>query len=142
MKNHFKQGLLLSLLLVSGIALAETTPDIEDIFNKCRDKAENTVQMNECSSNRLEAYDAQLNNAYKKSLAKCSETEHPKQCKEELKEAERNFVKYKESMLSHLEKHSLFHNGTIFNSIYLNFAADLTKLQYDTLQDNYIGEEP
>jgi len=141
MKNHFKQGLL-SMMLVSGIALAETTPDIEDIFNKCRDKADNTVQMNECSSNRLEAYDAQLNNAYKKSLAKCSETEHPKQCKEELKEAERNFVKYKESMLSHLEKHSLFHNGTIFNSIYLNFAADLTKLQYDTLQDNYIGEEP
>jgi len=141
MKNHFKQGLL-SMMLVSGIALAETTPDIEDIFNKCRDKADNTVQMNECSSNRLEAYDAQLNNAYKKSLAKCSETEHPKQCKEELKEAERNFVKYKESMLSHLEKHSLFHNGTIFNSIYLNFAADLTKLQYDTLKDNYIGEEP
>jgi len=141
MKNHFKQGLL-SMMLVSGIALAETTPDIEDIFNKCRDKADNTVQMNECSSNRLEAYDAQLNNAYKKSLAKCSETEHPKQCKEELKEAERNFVKYKESMLSHLEKHSLFHNGTIFNSIYLNSAADLTKLQYDTLKDNYIGEEP
>ncbi|WP_281071716.1 hypothetical protein [Succinivibrio dextrinosolvens] len=50
MKNHFKQGLLLSLLLVSGIAMAETT--------------------------------------------------------------------------------------------YLNFAADLTKLQYDTLKDNYIGEEP
>lgn len=142
MKNHFKQGLLLSLLLVSGIALAETTPDIEDIFNKCRDKAENTVQMNKCSSDRLEAYDAQLNIYYKKSLAKCSETEHPKQCKEELKEAERNFLKYKESMLSHLEKHSLFHNGTIFNSIYLNFAADLTKLQYDTLKDNYIGEEP
>jgi len=141
MKAFVKQGLL-SMMLVSGIAQAETTPDIEDIFNKCRDKADNTVQMNECSSNRLEAYDAQLNNAYKKSLAKCSESDNPKQCKEELKEAERNFVKYKESMLKHLEKYSLYHNGTIFSSIYLNFAADLTKLQYDTLQDNYVGEEP
>ena len=72
MKTYIKQSLL-SLLLVSGIALAENTPDIEDIFNKCRDKADNTVQMNECSSNRLEAYDAELNKAYKKSLAKCSE---------------------------------------------------------------------
>ncbi len=141
MKNYIKKSLL-SLLLVSGIALAENTPDIEDIFNKCRDKAENTVQINKCSSDRLEAYDALLNKYYKKALAKCSETDNPKHCKEELKEAERNFIKYKESMLSHLEKHSLFHNGTIFNSIYLNFAADLTKLQYDTLKDNYIGEEP
>lgn len=138
----FVKKSLLSMMLVSGIALAETTPDIEDIFNKCRDKADNTVQMNECSSKRLEAYDARLNKAYKKSLAKCGESDNPAKCKEELKEAERNFIKYKESMLKHLEKYSIYHEGTIFSSVYLNFAADLTKLQYDTLQDNYVGEEP
>lgn len=140
MKSHLKI-ILLSLLLLSGLSYAEVPPDIEGIYNKCRDKADNTVEINECSSKRLEAYDAQLNIAYKKSLAKCSESENPKLCREELKEAERNFVKYKESMLKHMEKYSMYRDGTIFSMDYLNFAADLTKLQYETLQDNYVGEE-
>ncbi len=140
MKNLLKFSLL-SVLLLSGLTYAEVPSDIEGLYSKCRDKADNTVEINECSSKRLEAYDAKLNQAYKKSLAKCSESENPKHCKEELKEAERNFVKYKESMLKHMEKYSMYHNGTIFSMLYLNFAADLTKLQYETLQDNYVGEE-
>ena len=139
MKNLAK-SYLLSFFMLSGLSYAEVPVDIEDTFNKCRDSAANTVEYNECSAKRLSAYDAKLNEAYKSSLAKCSERENPKLCREELKEAERNFVKYKESMLKHMEKYSMYRDGTIFSMVYMNFAADLTKLQYDTLQDNYVGE--
>ena len=139
MKNLAK-SYLLSFFMLSGLSYAEVPVDIEDTFNKCRDNAANTVEYNECSAKRLNAYDAKLNEAYKRSLAKCSERENPQLCREELKEAERNFVKYKESMLKHMEKYSMYRDGTIFSMVYMNFAADLTKLQYDTLQDNYVGE--
>ena len=79
MKNLAK-SYLLSFFILSGLSYAEVPVDIEDTFNKCRDNAENTVEYNECSAKRLKAYDAKLNEAYKSSLAKCSERENRIPC--------------------------------------------------------------
>ncbi|UZX56250.1 DUF1311 domain-containing protein [Yersinia ruckeri] len=138
-KNLMMTALLLSL---STIAYSkELRKDIDDNLIKCKASAVSTMESVDCYASATDSWEAELNEQYKLLLQS-----QPKEIQVNLRNAQRAWVKYKESYISAMidfysqERGSIW--GIVMSESKMNVtrdkAIDLYKLRNST---NMSGEE-
>jgi uncharacterized protein YecT (DUF1311 family) len=126
MLKHMKLTLAF-LIFMPLIAFSQATTHehpIDKLFAACLDSAENqtTIGMSACAVRAREAWDKELNKNYKLVMSKLS-----KEGQEKLKQAQRNWIAYRDKELELC--YSLYGGlqGTIWSNVSANRQADITR---------------
>ena len=130
MRTRLTTLLLLTFLLVYGQTEEKHPIDIE--LQKCLDSKENntTQGMTQCVINAADSWDIELNKNYKTLLELLN-----KEQKEQLKESQRQWIKFRDSEMEF--SHSVYNQlgGTMWIPIAARTRLDLTKQRAQELSD-------
>lgn len=145
MKKHMMaQNLIMTVLLLSLSTTAhskELRKDIDDKLAKCKVSAVSTMETTDCYDTAIDSWEAELNKQYKLLLQ-----DQPKEIQANLRNAQRAWVKYKESYISAMRDFYSQERGSIWGivmseskmNVTRDKAIDLYRLRNST---NMSGEE-
>ncbi len=122
-------GLLAAGLAAPSAAMA-AEEELAPGFNACMQRGYSTANMVECYNSAYEYWDKILNKNYKKAMKNCDEDGTP-ECKAKLKQAQRAWIQYKESMSDYIVSSS---DGSISRVNAISFLAEETKKQAKMLK--------
>ena len=122
-------GLLAAGLAAPSAAMA-AEEELAPGFNACMQRGYSTANMVECYNSAYEYWDKILNKNYKKAMKNCDEDGTP-ECKAKLKQAQRSWIQYKESMSDYIVSSS---DGSISRVNAISFLAEETKKQAKMLK--------
>jgi uncharacterized protein YecT (DUF1311 family) len=115
------------LMFIPFVGFAQTTKQehpLDKQFAACLDSAENqtTIGISACAVRAREAWDKELNMNYKLVMSKLS-----KEAQEKLKQAQRNWIAYRDKELELC--YSLYGSleGTIWSNVSANRQAEITR---------------
>jgi uncharacterized protein YecT (DUF1311 family) len=138
-KNLIMTALLLSLGTTAYSK--DIRQDIDDNLAKCKTSAVSTMETTDCYDTATDSWEAELNTQYKLLLQ-----DQPKEIQANLRNAQRAWVKYKESYISAMRDFYSQERGSIWSivmseskmNVTRDKAIDLYRLRKST---NMSGEE-
>lgn len=120
----------LTLLAVPGLAqermIAPDPTELAPGFRACMSEADTDMAMSACYAAATEYWDAILNANFKKAMAACAQASDEKVCRETLREAQRQWMRYRDAMIPVLMPEDA---GTLQRVEANAFVAEETKKQ-------------
>lgn len=133
LKNMNKILITGILITVNFIALGQDNHPIDQELNTCLDKAINEHESQACFMIAYEKWDQELNVYFKKYLGELNEEN-----KESLREAQRNWIKFRDSEFNLIDRHYLTElEGTMWRSISISERTNLVKDRALKLKELY-----
>lgn len=134
------KNIVLTILIVSSIAFQAQSQDakkehpIDTRLNECLDKEENftTSGMMGCAGAAKEEWDKELNKYYQLLMKKLNDTQ-----KESLKNAQRQWLKYRDSEYKFSDEFYFGKEGTMWRVIAVQRQVDIIKARTLELKDYF-----